>query len=325
MTTRAQILKLLADGELHSGADLGRRLGITRAAVSKAVKALCENGLVVDAVAGQGYRLEAPLTPLDRRRIASFLPKNIAPLPRIEILEEVDSTNRHLLALALAAADPSGMVTLCDVQPQGRGRRGRTWVASAYRNIMMSIAWRFAVGPAMVAGLSLAAGVAAMRALEAYGVRGAGLKWPNDVLWNERKLAGLLADVHGEASGPCTVVLGIGINCHIVPSDAKRIDQAWVDLFSITNQAPDRNRLVALLIQELYQMFHAFAQNGLPAFLADWNRYHIYAERTVKLTQGESSIEGTVEGIDPSGALRLRNERGQTQLFHSGDVSLRVR
>src|SRR5205814_8978065 len=140
------------------GADIGRRLGNSRAAVSKGVAALSDHGLAVDAEAGKGYRLEAPLTPLDRRRIRTKLSANGA-AARIEVLEAVDSTNRHLLACALADADPSGMACFTEVQPQGRGRRGKSWVASAYRNLMLSVAWRFASGPAMVSGLSLAAGV----------------------------------------------------------------------------------------------------------------------------------------------------------------------
>lgn len=325
MTTRGQILRLLADGRLHSGADIGRRLGITRAAVSKGVKALCAKGLTVSAVAGQGYRLDAPITPLDRRRILTQLGHSVSPVPRIEVLEEVDSTNRHLLAQALTSTDPSGMVCLAEVQSQGRGRRGRAWVATAYRNVMLSIAWRFALGPGMVSGLSLAAGVAVVKALEVYGVQGVGLKWPNDILWNNRKLAGLLVDVHGEASGPCAVVLGIGVNCHIDGSDTRTIDQAWVDLFTMTGAVPDRNRLVALLIRETYEMFQTFAETGFTAFQADWNRRHVYADCAVRVLQGENAIDGTVEGIDPGGALRVRTIDGDTQVFHSGDVSLRPR
>lgn len=314
---------MLADGELHSGADIGHRLGITRAAVSKGVKALCANGLLVDAVAGQGYRLRAPLTPLDRRRMVDMIGSPLQPSPRIEILEQVDSTNRHLFEQALTVAEPSGMVCLAEVQGQGRGRRGRAWVATAYQNVMMSIAWRFARGPAMVSGLSLAAGVAVLRALEAYGVVDAGLKWPNDILRHERKLAGLLVDVHGEASGPCIVVLGIGVNCRVVEPDAKRIDQPWTDLYTITGKTPDRNRLAALLLRHSYDMLHRFAASGLASFESEWNRRHLYTDRPVRLAEGDTSVEGIVEGIDATGGLRLRTVGGATRVFHSGEVSLR--
>lgn len=324
MSTRAGILQLLADGALHSGADIGGRLGITRAAVSKSVRALRAQGLRLEVLPGRGYRLEAPLTPLAPERIAAEL-HELAPAARVVLIERVDSTNRHLLARALAPGDPSAMVCLTEVQHRGRGRRGRAWVATPYENLMLSMAWRFAAGPALASGLSLAAGVAVARALERYGVRGAGIKWPNDILWDERKLAGLLADVHGEASGPCTVVLGVGINCRIAPADAARIDQPWVDLATITAHTVDRNRLAALLITELHAMFTAFAAGGLAPFCEDWERRHLYAWRAVRLARDGACFEGTVEGIDESGALRVRGREGEMRKFYSGDMSLRPR
>lgn len=323
MNTRLEILRLLADGKLHSGADIGRKLGISRAAVNKGVKGLAANGLVVRAVAGLGYRLEAALVPLDRRRILRLLEGSAAPTVRIEVLECVDSTNRYLLARALLETDPSAMVCLAEVQPQGRGRRGKFWAATPYENLMMSVAWRFNAGPSMVSGLSLAAGVAVARALEAYGVSDVGLKWPNDIFWRDRKLAGLLVDVHGEASGPCTVVLGVGINCHISAGDAGAIGQPWVDLSTITRATPDRNRLAAILIQHVHDMFTTFAASGLAAYRQEWNRRHIHDKRQVRVLRDRSTFEGVIDGIDEHGALRLRAADGQVRLFHSGEVTLR--
>ena len=323
ISTRLGILRLLADGKLHSGADIGRKLGVSRAAVHKGVKGLSANGLGVHAIAGLGYRLDVPITPLDRRLVSRLFDASATPPQRVEILERVDSTNRHLLARGLIDPDPCGLVCLTEVQSQGRGRQGKSWVATPYENLMMSMAWRFDAGPAMAAGLSLAAGVAAARALETYGVPDAGLKWPNDVLWHERKLAGLLVDVHGEASGPCTVVVGVGVNCHISAVDARRIDQPWVDLYTITGMTPERNRLAALLIRELQDMFKTFAVSGLSAYQSDWNRRHLYADRPVRVSRDHASFEGTVEGIDEHGALRLRHADGSVRLFYSGQVSLR--
>jgi BirA family biotin operon repressor/biotin-[acetyl-CoA-carboxylase] ligase len=324
MATRAQLVRLLSDGELHSGTELGRALRVSRAAVCKSVKALSELGLGIDAVAGRGYRLEAPLVPLDRKRIAAFLDGAGPPPRQIEILDQVDSTNRYLSEHSTSVNDPSGDVCLAEAQTQGRGRRGRGWVTTPYQNVMLSIAWRFAGGPGMVSGLSLAAGVAVVRALERYGATGIGLKWPNDLLWRERKLAGLLVDVQGEASGPCTVVLGVGINCHVAPADAKHIDQPWTDLQTIVGATVDRNRLMAFVIDELWKMFETFATRGLAAFRADWDRRHLHAGQRVVLHQGETRIDGVVDGIDDNGALRLRDAQGNTRAFHSGEVNLRA-
>jgi BirA family biotin operon repressor/biotin-[acetyl-CoA-carboxylase] ligase len=324
MATRAHLVRLLSDGELHSGTELGRALRVSRAAVCKSVKALSEIGLSIDAVAGRGYRLAAPLVPLDRKRIMAFL-DGAGPAPRqIEILDQVDSTNRHLLAQADSSNDPSGNVCLAEAQTQGRGRRGRAWAATPYQNVMMSMAWRFSGGPAMVAGLSLAAGVSIVRALERYGAREVGLKWPNDLLWRERKLAGLLVDVQGEASGPCTVVLGVGINCRLAPAEAKSIDQPWTDLHTMMNDTIDRNRLAAFVVDELHRMFQTFAARGLSAFRADWEKRHLHAGRHVTLHQGDARIDGTVEGVDDNGALRLRDPQGSVRTYYSGEVSLKA-
>jgi BirA family biotin operon repressor/biotin-[acetyl-CoA-carboxylase] ligase len=322
MTTRHAILRLLADGGFHSGTDMGRVLGITRAAVCKGIKGLDDTGLRIQRSAGRGYRLEAPLTLLDERALRKALRRHGLSLRgRLHVLEETGSTNRHLLERA--AGLKSGDTCVAEAQPSGRGRRGRHWVATPYHNLMLSMAWRFQGGPGLAAGLSLAAGVAVVQALEAYGVDGVGLKWPNDILHGERKLAGLLADVQGEASGPSLVVLGVGINGYLSKSDAARIDQPWVDLAQLTGSTVDRNRLAALVIVQLHAMFERFAAHGFVAFRDAWEARHLHHGKAVHLVQGEHAYHGTVTGIDDNGALLVRDARGQRRAFHSGDVSLR--
>ncbi|MEK7796429.1 MAG: bifunctional biotin--[acetyl-CoA-carboxylase] ligase/biotin operon repressor BirA [Pseudomonadota bacterium] len=325
MTTRSEILKRLADGGFHSGTDMGRALGISRAAVCKTVKSLTDAGLDIHRVTGRGYRLAQPVQPLDRRAILRHLgPEADRVRDRLTLLEETDSTNRHLAELMTHVKIINGMICLAEAQSGGRGRRGRAWIATPYHNILLSMGWRFTSGPGIVSGLSLAAGVALARALEEYGVRDVGLKWPNDVLWEEKKLAGLLVDVQGEAGGPCLAVLGVGVNGFLSERDAARIDQPWTDLFSITGAAVDRNRLAALVIRELRRTFEVFATKGLAAFRDEWQHRHLYHGRRVRLFAGEREVTGTVEGIDAHGALLLRNARGGTQTFHSGEISLRA-
>ena len=215
-----------------------------------------------------------------------------------------------------------GSVCLAEAQVHGRGRRGRAWIATPYHNLLLSMGWRFASGPGIVAGLSLAAGVALTRVFEEYGVPGVGLKWPNDVLWDDKKLAGVLVDVHGEATGPSLIVLGVGVNGYIGSHDAAQIDQPWTDLHTITGKPVDRNRLAALVLRELRHMFEVFADKGLAAFRDAWQRRHRYHGQRVRLLAGSREITGTVEGIDDHGALLLRDARG-VQAFHSGEISLR--
>ena len=324
MTTREEILKMLADGAFHSGTDLGKKLGITRAAVCKNIHRLTQSGLEVHRVTGRGYKLEWPLTLLDRSRILKQLGPVAADIrQRLKVLEVVDSTNHYLSETFGTAKNINGATCVAEAQSSGRGRRGRTWVATPYRNLMLSMAWRFNGGPGMVSGLSLAAGVAVVRALEEFGVAGAALKWPNDVLWDNRKLAGLLTDVQGEAAGPTLVILGVGINGHIGSDDAQRIDQPWVDLQNILGAGIDRNRLAALVIRQLLSMFQEFAENGLAPFRDAWQARHLYHHRRVSLIQGDHEFSGTVEGIDDNGGLIIHHATG-TRVIHSGEFSMRA-
>ena len=339
MTTRHALLRLLSDGQLHSGTDLGVSLGVSRAAVCKAAKSLGDRGFAIQRVPGQGYRLMASWVPLQRERILyefqcradadalETAPALAAPSPAlatditIEILDETDSTNSHLLRTPPEGI--TGHVCLAECQIAGRGRRGRHWVATPWQNIMLSMAWRFDNGAAALAGLSLAAGVAVLRALRDYGVDGVGLKWPNDLLWQQRKLAGLLVDIHGEAGGPCVAVLGLGLNVHLHAADAAGIDQPWIDLHGILGNTVDRNRLVALLIHHLRHMFQVFEATGLATFRSEWEAHHCFAHQQVRLSQADTTTLGTVRGIDDTGALLIDDDQGKPQRFYSGEVSLR--
>lgn len=323
MSTRAEILRLLSDGVFHSGTQLGQRLGITRAAVCKNIHQLAQSGLDIHRVTGRGYKLDTPLTLLDTVRILKLLGnagKEIR--DRLHVLDAVDSTNRYLARLVQERPDIDGATCLAESQSGGRGRRGRSWITTPYANLMLSMAWRFSGGPGMVTGLSLAAGVALLRALEEFGASDIGLKWPNDILWRHRKLAGLLVDVQGEATGPTLVILGLGINGFIHPNDARHIDQPWADLQTITGEAIDRNRLAAQVIRHLLRMFHVFADQGLAPFREDWQKHHLFHGRRVQLLRGDEVFSGTAEGIDASGGLILRRAKHRL-VFHSGEVSMR--
>lgn len=321
MSTRAGILKLLADGQFHSGTDLGRRLGVSRAAVNKGVHALAALGLEIHSVPGRGYKLPEPVVPLDRAAILAELERRGVRPASLEVLESVDSTNRYLLARAHSLA--SGSICLSEAQTHGRGRRGRGWVATPYRNLLLSMAWRFEAGAAGVAAFGLVAGLALLEGLEEYGAGGIGLKWPNDLVWRGRKLAGLLADVQGEAAGPTLVVLGAGINCRIGERDAQAIDQPWVDLEELMASCVDRNRLAGIVIARLDAASRLFAERGFEPFREDWERHHVYQAKSVHLITPAGTVTGVVAGVDAGGALRLRDAEGEERVYYAGEISLR--
>ena len=292
--TRFRLIQALADGRFHSGEVLARDLGISRAAVWKHLQGL-RTKLEVDiqAVSGRGYRLARSLELLEKGEIMAALSKAMRErIPDFVLHHQVDSTNSWLLEKAAGEA-PSGTVCLAEQQTAGRGRRGRSWISPFGSNIYLSILWRYGLAPAQLSGLSLAAGLAVVRALEQLGIQGIGLKWPNDVLADGCKLAGLLLEVVGEAEGPSRVVVGVGVNVRMSAQQGAGIDQPWTDLASMPDaRRYSRNRLAALLIEHLVAMLNAFETQGLAPLLEEWNRYDLLHGRRVIVTSGDRRIEG---------------------------------
>jgi BirA family biotin operon repressor/biotin-[acetyl-CoA-carboxylase] ligase len=192
-----QALRRLADGRFHSGEDMARSLGRSRATLSEALKCVPDLGLEIFSVPGRGYRLSEPLEFLDAGAVAHDL---VGSGVSLEVVDEVDSTSSRLLALAAAGA-PSGTCLAAEWQSAGRGRRGRSWVAALGGSLTFSLLWRFERGAGHLGGLSLAVGVAVARALAACGVERVQVKWPNDVVADFHKLAGILVETSARCRG----------------------------------------------------------------------------------------------------------------------------
>jgi BirA family biotin operon repressor/biotin-[acetyl-CoA-carboxylase] ligase len=325
MDRHLEIVRLLADGQLWSGEAIAERLGISRAAVWKAVRKASERlQLDIDSVRGRGYRLRAPLELLDADAIGSGLPAPLrARLPQIRLFELIDSTNTWLMQQAGNGA-PSGSVCLAERQSAGRGRRGRVWVSPFGRDIYLSLLWRFGLAPAQLGGLSLAAGVAVARALESTGAAGIGLKWPNDLHWQRRKLAGLLLEVAGESQGPSWAVIGVGVNLRLDPARGADIDQPWVDLATVLRGAAfSRNLVASALIAQLVSILSDYGDHGLAPLIDEWSARDAYLGEPVELVTGQQRIAGVHAGIDRNGALLL-DIHGDQRAFQAGEVSLRT-
>jgi BirA family transcriptional regulator, biotin operon repressor / biotin---[acetyl-CoA-carboxylase] ligase len=324
METHHEVIRQLADGELHSGGALAERLGISRAAVWKAVHKAGEVlGLDVRSVRGRGYCLAEPLELLDPKRIlAEMAPETRNRIERLEVYDDIDSTNSHLMREAAKGA-PSGSLCLAERQTSGRGRHGRTWVSPFGTNVYLSLLWRYPFGPGELGGLSLAAGSAVAAVLEAEGVAEVALKWPNDILWQRRKLAGLLLEVVGEAQGPSLVVVGLGLNTRLRAARAIGIEQPWVDLESVPGLAGSgRNRLAARLAAGLIGTMLRYGEDGFGPFLPEWERFDLYRGELVELRMGTRAMVGVHAGIDSRGALRL-DAGGIVETYQAGEVSLR--
>ena len=315
------LLRLLADGEFRSGTTLAQATGVSRASVWNAVQEIEASGLDVFSVRRRGYRLSQPLSMLDAERINQWLGEG-APF-NLEVADEVDSTNTLLLQRAQAGASHASVMA-AEWQRAGRGRMNRPWHTAVGGALTFSVLWRFSQGAATLAGLSLAAGLAVVRALEALGVTEAGLKWPNDVLWRGRKIAGILIEMQGEALGPSAVVIGVGINVRLSPETNAKIDQPAADIESILGRVVDRNQLLAALLSECNRTLLEFERAGFQPFREDWQCRHVHQGRAVRLTLPNGAREsGVARGVGADGSLLLETARGVLP-FHSGDVSLRA-
>lgn len=320
--TRA-LLTILADGRFHSGEALGERLGVTRAAVWKQVRSLRASGLDIHAVRGRGYRLGGPVELFDAALVLEAMTSaGRRLLTGLEVLSSVDSTNAYLIREAARGA-AAGRVCLAETQQAGRGRRGRHWASPPGGNIYLSVLTRCESGVTALSGLSLAVGVGIARALSRAGVPDIGLKWPNDVLWQGRKLAGVLMEVSGESAGPCDVITGIGLNVRMTREAASEIEQPWVDLHTVMDGVvPSRNRLAGLLLDTLLPVLDSFVDTGLAPYVDEWNRLDMYAGRQVLVTTPGGVIGGECRGVAPNGALLVMTD-GKYRQFAAGEISLR--
>ncbi len=317
-----KILTLLADGEFHSGTELADALGISRSAVWKQLNGLAELGLSHSAVSGKGYRLDNALELLAAPQINAVVDAQAGVLiASFEIHDRIDSTNRYLVERGQNNA-PSGAVCFAEYQTAGKGRRGRQWVSPYGCNIYLSILWRFQQGPAAISGLSLAIGVAVIRALKQHQVHDIGLKWPNDIYSQGKKLGGILVEVSGETDGPCSAVIGLGLNLFVPETKAQGISQAWTDLSKITGQSRlFRNKLAGILLNHLLPVIAEYENAGIKTYLDEWRGYDCLSGKPASLFIGQQQFDGVVRGIDDSGMLLIERPDGSVQAFASGEVS----
>jgi len=303
------LLAQLADGDFRSGEALGEALGISRAAIWKQIQQLRELGVTVQAVTGRGYRIPGGIVLLDRGRIAASFDAGVREkISSFEVHFSVDSTNTRAMANANSGHDICLVMT--EHQTQGRGRRGRSWISPFGRNLYMSLLWTFQGGVATLEGLSLVCALAVRRALARELYQGVSVKWPNDVLFERRKLAGILLEVSGDVSGPCKVVIGIGLNTEMPAQAGAQIDQPFSDLALVDGRPVDRNRLAAVVVSELVAVLQRFDDYGFQPFKEEWMGADCYRGEQVEVRSGQSVLPGICVGVDDSGRLLLETADG---------------
>jgi len=322
----ARLFAKLADGQFHSGEGLAAELAVSRSAVWKAARALRELGATVHAVRNRGYRLPLAAEPLDGGKIRGLLDEAARErVRRLDTVWTVGSTNTLLLERANPPVGTSEAL-LAEVQTAGRGRRGRTWVAPPGGSICLSLSWMFREVPRDLGALGLVVGVCALRALSRLGVGGVRLKWPNDLLVDDRKLGGILIELRAESGGPACVVIGIGLNVALGAPLLEKIATlglAPIDLAGAGLKEVSRIGVAAGLISAFVRGLLEFEHDGLKPFVREWMEADALRGRPVTVTSDEASVKGVARGIDLDGALLVETPKGLLR-FISGDVSVRA-
>jgi BirA family biotin operon repressor/biotin-[acetyl-CoA-carboxylase] ligase len=298
--------------------------------VSQVLKDAEAAGLALERIKGRGYRLLERPNFLDpaavKARLATLDAERGTATPvTIEVVDEIDSTSSELTR-RMARRDIHGVALASELQTAGRGRRGRTWTGVFGGSLTFSLGWQFEQGAGFLAGLSLAVGVAVARALEAEGFAGIALKWPNDLVHRHLKVGGILIEMNGDALGPSTAVIGVGLNVRLPVEVRKNIEAPVTDLATVAGKkAPpiDRNRLLARLLAELAADLDQYAREGFAPFAAEWQHRHAYQGKLVRLLLPDGAVvTGKVAGVDASGALVLADGPRRTR-FLSGEISMR--
>jgi len=313
-TVPLKLIAILADGDFHSGEQLGEQLGMSRAAINKHIQTLRDWGVDVFTVPGKGYSLPEPVQLLNETFIHSQIADN-----SVAVLPVIDSTNQYLLDRLNELK--SGDSCVAEYQQAGRGRRGRKWFSPFGANLYLSMYWRLEQGPAAAIGLSLVIGIVLAEVLQSLGADDVRVKWPNDLYLKDRKLAGILVELTGKTGDAAQIVMGAGINLVMRNVQAEDINQGWINLQE-AGIAIDRNVLAVQVINELRHSLRIFEQEGLAPFLPRWEKLDNFVHRPVKLVIGDKEIYGTSRGINEQGALLLEQD-GVIKPWVGGEISLR--
>ena len=312
----------MSNGRFHSGQALAHEFNLSRSSIFNALAQAESMGLTIHAVRGRGYRMPEPVEWLDGGAVAQHLGAT-ADAYTIHVHDSVDSTNTVLMAAALnGAAD--GTLICTEHQQSGKGRRGRQWHSVLGGSLTFSVLWRFENGLQSLSGLSLAVGLAIARAVNRHSRHPVRLKWPNDVLVDYRKLAGILVEVQGDMNGAAFAVVGVGLNVRMSGAQRDAVDQAVVDLAEM-GVAVGRNRLLADCLLELHAVLSLFRQHGFASLREDWLKLDAYAGRAVALALPDArSVRGMASGVDETGAFLLRDAQATLRPYSGGEISLRL-
>lgn len=322
-TGHVSLLSILSDGERHSGEILAHQLNISRTAIWKSIKQFESLGLEIEAERGKGYQLKRPIELLSAEKITqSLTPEIVQTCNKIDVLFKTDSTNAALFK-RLGEQQIHGHAMFAEYQSHGRGRRDNQWLAPLGSGLMFSIGWRFNMAPQTLGLLSLFMGVAVARSLQSKGIKNVGLKWPNDIVVEGKKIGGILLELRGETNGPVDVVIGIGVNYELPEGIESQINRPITDICAHTNEKISRNEFAATFLINVFEILKKAEVSDCADLLAEWRELDYFIEQQATLILPNEEVEGILKGVDDQGLL-LMSVSGNIKRFNAGEVSLRV-
>jgi BirA family biotin operon repressor/biotin-[acetyl-CoA-carboxylase] ligase len=317
-----QVLRRLGNGEFQSGEVLARSLQVSRSVISAALKRAEEYGVRLYRIRGRGYCLESPVEFIDADQVVRLL-GSVAGSLRLEVIDQAESTNT-LVGRRAVLGESNGLCVLAEFQSAGRGRLGRSWHSGLGGALTFSLLWRFDRGASHLGGLSLAVSVGVLRGLRQVGIEAAAVKWPNDIVVNFRKLAGILIETQGDMLGPCVAVIGIGLNYRLQDDVKERIDQPVVDIASVAGIPVSRNVLFAAVLKNVVEVLKGFEHDGFAPLREEWQSAHAYHGRAVRIIRPAGPVfSAVVDGVGDDGALHVKTGKQLTRLA-SAEISLRT-
>lgn len=355
-----RVIKLLSDGEFRSGEELGNHLNLSRSAVWKLIKQLQHLGIEVETRSGKGYSISNGIQLLNAQIIKNKIETaQLERLASIDVLQTVTSTmdyfdhpelnqeqnilsSFHQINSQQSKTSPlpeaaelalKNRVCFAERQTKGRGRLGREWISPFAKNIYLSMLWYFPKDLSELSGLSLAIATAVIKTLKRLNLNvdeEFGLKWPNDVLYKNQKLAGILIELSGENYHISRAVIGVGLNVFMSNSSNSshqkddKIGQPWANVQSIASTPIDRNHLAGDLLNELIKTTMLFEAQGLAPFLDYWRSQDLSFSKPVSILCQGREIQGISRGINVQGNFLLETESQEIKSFSNGDVSLRI-
>ena len=314
----ARVVRALAGGGPRDRGALARECGLRGADLDEALERLSRLGVALvaerDTVA-----LPRSVDLLDAGRILRAVPRLRS--ESVHVRFAADSTNTFLAERMRAGAAAPELCT-AEIQTAGRGRRGRRWISGLGQSLVLSVSWRFTTRSNELSGLSLAAGIALAETLAAGGFERVMLKWPNDLVVGDRKLAGILVEASHSRAGGAACVVGVGFNLDLAPGDSGGIDQPWTDFAREFGRVPGRSSLAARAANAILDACEQYRDRGLAAFATRWAERDALRDRQVRVLPAGRPIEGVARGIDKDGALLVEHSGG---VIRCGSGEVRVR